>query len=66
MEPLTAYALAPSFAAVLAHHFGSGAPGWLVRDVPGNTEFDFVDGVAIGPSGKLVRIIGTAKWSRVH
>lgn len=63
---LNASAFAPSFAAPLAAHFGPGAPGWLARDVPGETEFDFVNGVAIGPAGKLVRMRGTTKWARAH
>jgi hypothetical protein len=50
----------------LSIHFGSGAPGWLDRDVPPGTRFDFREGISSGPAGKLVRAPGSSRWARAH
>lgn len=50
----------------LAKCFGPGSPGWLVRDVPGGTQFDFVNGRVSGPAGTFVRSPGSGQWARVH
>jgi hypothetical protein len=59
-------AFAPALTAPLSSHFGSGAPGWLDRDVPGGTTIDFREGISTGPAGKLVRAPGTTRWARAH
>lgn len=50
------------FAKALPALFG-GEPGWLTRRVPGGTEFDFVNGRAIGPGFSFSRVPGTTKWA---
>lgn len=50
----------------LAKCFGSGEPGWLVRDVPGETTFDFREGRVSGPAGTLVRSPASGQWARTH
>lgn len=46
--------------------FGSGAPGWLARDVPANTAFDFASGRVTGPAGQFVRSNASGKWARIN
>lgn len=50
----------------LSKCFGPGEPGWLARDVPVNTEFDFAAGRSSGPAGTFVRSPATGQWARAH
>jgi hypothetical protein len=43
--------------------FGSGAPGWLLRDVPGGTVFDFERGIVTTTFARVVRSPATGKWA---
>lgn len=50
----------------LAKCFGPGEPGWLSRDVPPGTSFDFAEGRCSGPAGTFVRSPSSARWARTH
>lgn len=50
----------------LAQCFGTGAPGWLSRDVPPGTSFDFQEGRVGSAVGSFVRVPGATRWARAH
>lgn len=54
---------APVLTAPLAECFGRGEPGWLVRDVPGDTMFNFADGRVVGPTFVLIRSAASGRWA---
>lgn len=62
-EPKTA--AGEAFSRPLAELFGAGAAGWLERDVPAATTFDFEDGLVSSPIGRFGRVAGTTRWARL-
>ena len=54
----------PAFLLPLSRHFGDGSAGWLQRDVPANTLFDFVAGRAVTEGFSLGRAPGGG-WAKL-